>query len=429
MTDSVEAFLRRNTFSGTFQPCGQAPGALDVHRIVFNLLGLRVDEVRCVQLEMGISKFFVKVNTEARFREVLARRSVEYQFQTGPKTKVDLSDAGQGVVNVRVFRLPVEVDNSVVRAALSQYGKILDVYEEKWAKYEGFGVSNGVRGVKIEMKEGVNIPSYMKIKGVEVVIHYPGQTQTCRKCHQTGHMLYLCPMRAINKEGGRRWETFRAANNINVEAQPAQPVQPKPTPQAKPADDAGQDSGEEGSSEPDSEEAGGSWQQADSRGKGRRRGKRKGGKGEAVDQPAEAANSKPNEAQAPVTKQISAATPPHATADAAPLDPAVGPATTPSHAAPTAASKQTNEEPDADVEAVVDDIVEYLRSEDHRVDKNDVRKQVQAGADFDTYLQIFQDRLLQSQVAVVPPDPQYPKRKEISDSDPEEHPITQRLKS
>lgn len=204
---NVEASLRKNTFSGTFGLDGSSAGALDVHKIVFTSLGLRHDDLCAIQLEMGVKKFFVKLRSEVKFREVLARRQVNHTFGDGTTTTVKLEDAGQGVVTLRVFRLPPEVESGVVRAALARYGTVVDCYEEKWTKYEGCGLPNGVRGVKMQLQQGVNVPSYMRIKGIEAVIHYDGQIETCRKCNAEGHRLYECPKRAINQPGGRRWET------------------------------------------------------------------------------------------------------------------------------------------------------------------------------------------------------------------------------
>lgn len=224
MTESVEARLRKNTFSGTFEGDTEAVRAIDVHRVVFTKLGLTSTDIWCIQCELGIKKFYVKLTKEEKLREVLSRRSVDYAFQDGTKTTVKLEDAGQGVTTVRVFRLPPEVDNSHVRGAFAPYGRVLEVYDEKWANYEGCGLRNGIRGVRIEIQENAKIPTWFKIRGVEVKAEHSGQRETCRKCHEPGHNLYLCPKRTINKPGGRRWEENQANNNNN-QHQPPKPVQ------------------------------------------------------------------------------------------------------------------------------------------------------------------------------------------------------------
>ena len=421
MTDSVELKLRKNTFCGVFEEEAQAARALDVHRIVFRELGVKHEEVRCVQLELGIRKFYVKLDSEARLKQVLARRSVDYTLSDGTKTTVRLQDAGLGVVTVRVFRLPPEVDSSHVKNAFSRYGNVIEVYEEKWAKYEGCGLPNGVRGVKIELDQGVNIPSWFKIRGVEVKTDYFGQVETCRKCQERGHNLYDCPQRAINKPGGRRWEVNQTAANNNSnnissrqrveQPEPAQPAKPAPSAQTSEADDAADDSqssGGEGSSE---------WRAA--------KGKRRNRHSRAA---TEKGREGPAASPAQVTKPTkSAATPPHATAAAVPTRAAPVPATTPSHSSAPPPLQLTDEQA-SEAEA----IEEYLHEEcgvDLEKERDAIQLHVQSGGTFDEYLQIYQDRLLEQPVTLTPPDPSYPKSKRKISSDDENSPLSQRVKS
>lgn len=418
MTDSVELKLRKNTFCGLFEGEAQAARALDVHRIVFVELGLKHEEIRCVQLELGIRKFYVKLQSEERLKQVLARRSVDYTLSDGTKTTVRLQDAGLGVVTVRVFRLPPEVDACHVKSAFARYGNVIEVYEEKWAKYEGCGLPNGVRGVKMEMHQGVNIPSWLKIRGVEVKTDYYGQVDTCRKCQEPGHNLYDCPQRAINKPGGRRWEVNQNAANNNVSTnkpvqQPKTATPPKPTPSAQTsaADDAADDSQSSGG------EGGSEWREA----KGTRRNRK-----------SHAAQQKGNEGPAANPPQVnkptsSGATPSHATAAAVPPSPVLVPATTPSHTtAPP--PQQLTEEQENDAE----DIEQHLHDEcgvDPETERDAIRLHVQAGGTFDEYLQIYQNRLLQQESKLILPDPSQhnPKRKYSNGDD--DIPLSQRLKN
>lgn len=423
MTDSVESKLRKNTFCGIFQENAQTARALDVHRIVFTNLGLKHEDVRCVQLELGVKKFYIKLQTEEKLREVLARRSIDYVLQDGTTTTVKLEDAGQGLVTVRVFRLPPEVDNSIVRNAFSRYGNVLEVYEEKWAHYEGAGLPNGVRGVKMEIQNGLNIPSWLKIKGVEVKADYFGQIETCRKCHNRGHNLYDCPQRAINKPGGRRWEDNQANNNKNEPKakQPSEPTQPaKPSQASSSASVKGQTSGEGGITVPQQEQpAAVSAATPVHSAAGKASKPAEGTPAPTPKHTAPAPSAKPaNQAQpaeTTATAATSAATPSHATAERRLVKLAAATATTPSHAA---AEQLEAAQPD-DTQEAIDDIVEYLRGEDLNADEDDVRQHVLEGGSFDEYLQKVNDRLLQSEVTRVATTPLREKRK-ISDGSEDE---------
>ena len=47
------------------------------------------------------------------------------------------------------------------------------------------GIRNGDRSYKMEIKPGNNLGSFHAIDGKKVTIRYPGQQQTCARCHQT----------------------------------------------------------------------------------------------------------------------------------------------------------------------------------------------------------------------------------------------------
>ena len=47
------------------------------------------------------------------------------------------------------------------------------------------GFKNGDRSYKMEIKPGVNLGSYHAIDGQKVNLKYPGQLQTCARCHRT----------------------------------------------------------------------------------------------------------------------------------------------------------------------------------------------------------------------------------------------------
>ena len=47
------------------------------------------------------------------------------------------------------------------------------------------GFKNGDRSYKLEIKPSSNLGSYHVIDGQKVTIRYPGQQQTCGRCHRT----------------------------------------------------------------------------------------------------------------------------------------------------------------------------------------------------------------------------------------------------
>lgn len=239
MSDQAEWTIRKNTFVGSFSSQTTNIRALMVHDIIFDVLGLTTEQVAAVQLEIGVKKFFVKVKTEATLRAVLARGQVDYVLPDGTTTRVSLADAGRGVTQLRVFRLPPEVNNQAVMSALSRYGTVLSCVEERWsAAYKLAGTLNGVRAVKMDLGRDAHVPSHIKIKGVEVLVFYDGQPDTCWKCNLVGHLFKDCPRRTINQPGGRRWETRNNSENNNNtgpsdDAQTEQPAASSQAPAAQ----------------------------------------------------------------------------------------------------------------------------------------------------------------------------------------------------
>ena len=214
--------------------------ALDVHRFVYNELGLTTDDLACIEPEVGFRKFFVKTHDDEKFRNLLARGVVPFPHEDGTITRVELCDAaGPGYRLLRVMRLPIEIPHADVISSLTPYGKVNECLYEKWTNYDGKGVFNGIRNVKIELKK--NIPSYMTIMGVEALILYDGQPKTCRKCGEEGHLYITCEKRSVNKN--RRWETVNTAavTNNNKPAQRVTETQPQRGPPVATLSTAGAD--------------------------------------------------------------------------------------------------------------------------------------------------------------------------------------------
>ena len=231
-----------------------------------------------VQLEVGLKSFYVKLHSEEKFKTIVSKDSYQFDHGDGAMSTVKIADAGgMGTRVLRVFRLPVEVSNEHVVTALAQYGTVVDCYYERWSNYEFKGAMNGIRGVKMNLKK--DVPSYMKICGVEVLILYDGQPKTCRTCHQQGHLYFDCQERPKNR---RRWETVNSAgaasgqtpgqqpaNNINNALpviatnnnnQPANSAS-SPTREATDESTSGEDAGERD----------GEWKEGGGRRKGRKR--------------------------------------------------------------------------------------------------------------------------------------------------------------
>lgn len=57
--------------------------------------------------------------------------------------------------------------------------------------HTGFEVYNGIRTVHLFMKK--DVPDLVQILGEKKRVSYEGMTQSCFRCHQTGHKRFDCP--------------------------------------------------------------------------------------------------------------------------------------------------------------------------------------------------------------------------------------------
>ena len=87
----------------------------------------------------------------------------EYKHTNGEISTVSVNMVGMGTRKIRIAKLPPEVAKDTLRASLAQYGKILSVKEETWARTYRYAVANGIQ--QVEMTLTKHIPSHMTIAG------------------------------------------------------------------------------------------------------------------------------------------------------------------------------------------------------------------------------------------------------------------------
>lgn len=189
---------RVNTISVSFEPIApERVRTLDVHLFVKNTLCLPVSDVLGIQLEYGaVKRFYVKLSSVALCERLVSRQSGEYLFVHGEaaSSRVVVRHANSlGVKFVRVFNLPLEVDNKVIADALAPYGIIKSIKNEVWGGADmPYKVPNGVRQVSIDLSRP--IPSYVSFgKHGRQQVHYADQDPTCSVCDSLEHVRADCP--------------------------------------------------------------------------------------------------------------------------------------------------------------------------------------------------------------------------------------------
>ena len=122
---------------------------------------------------------------------------------------VNVKPAGKREVIVTIKGLHPNTRDEAVIDYLNKFGRVVTtkVVHSTFGDGPLKGIKNGDRMFKIELKPSSNIGSYHILDGQKVTARYPGQHQTCARCHETS---FNCP-------GGGMARRCEAAGGIKVE--------------------------------------------------------------------------------------------------------------------------------------------------------------------------------------------------------------------
>ena len=167
--------------------------------------GVHVEMVQICPQGRGVIFITLKKAIEiARF----CRHEVFQVTRSGTRV-VLVKAAGKREVIVTAKGIHPNTREQVVLDYLGKFGKVITnkvvyaVYSE--GPLQGMG--NGDRSFKMEIKPGNNLGSYHVIDGQKVTLRYPGQQQTCARCHKTSQNCKGRGMaRKCEAEGGLKVE-------------------------------------------------------------------------------------------------------------------------------------------------------------------------------------------------------------------------------
>ena len=100
---------------------------------------------------------------------------------------VNVKAAGKRDIVVHLKGLHPNTKDQGVVDYLSKFGKMLSTKVIHCTFSDGplKGLKNGDRSFKMELKPGVNIPTYHVLFGQKVILRYAGQKQTCARCYKS----------------------------------------------------------------------------------------------------------------------------------------------------------------------------------------------------------------------------------------------------
>lgn len=205
------ASIRKQTVTFTLGG-GKAASSLEFWEFLQKKYDVKLEELMMVQQETSGRKIYVKFVKMERAEQVATESKVRMQLRDG-ECDVFVQGPEQGVKVVRVRNLPMEVCSEEIVLCLNQYGKVFDVKDERYPRGSCLGgLLTGTRVVRMIVQR--NVPSYVRIGGIEAMIFYQGQKATCQVCGEIDHFRVNCPNRRrppswADRAAGRKGEQER----------------------------------------------------------------------------------------------------------------------------------------------------------------------------------------------------------------------------
>jgi hypothetical protein len=155
----------RNTIVCTFDGDSIRISALEIHDWIHNILRIPEQKVNMIQIDGTKRQVYIKMtdNEGAQDKIQGTGGQAEYKHANGEISTVGINKAGIGTRRERIANFQPEVAGDTLRASLAQYGKILFVKEETWARIYRYAVANGIRQVETTLTK--HIPSHITMAG------------------------------------------------------------------------------------------------------------------------------------------------------------------------------------------------------------------------------------------------------------------------
>ena len=145
--------------------------------------GVEVEEVQICPQGRGV--IFITLSKKVEIGR-FCRHDVLDVTESGIRS-VMVKPAGKREVIVTIRGIHPNTRDDVVLDYLAKFGKLCSTKVVYGVFGDGAlkGFRNGDRSYKLEINPSTNLGSYHVIDGQKVTIRYPGQQQTCGRCHRT----------------------------------------------------------------------------------------------------------------------------------------------------------------------------------------------------------------------------------------------------
>ncbi|KAJ4426277.1 hypothetical protein ANN_27089 [Periplaneta americana] len=165
--------VRQHTLRATFDKEQQRPTALDVHRWIDEVLKIKDEELQTIQLVGKQNAAYLKFTSSANYERYVQRHTGTsvVELLNGATTTVTITPAEDDYVSVRVLNIPPEVPNDRIRNTLQNFGKVLQIENEKWSHRYRYKIDTGIRVVQM------SFAAYLPNRSVKMPINTVPRTR------------------------------------------------------------------------------------------------------------------------------------------------------------------------------------------------------------------------------------------------------------
>ncbi|XP_075530107.1 uncharacterized protein LOC142563437 [Dermacentor variabilis] len=104
-------------------------------------------------------------------------------------------DPANQAVRLKLHWMLHNVSDEDIRTALLPFGKVTDVFREKWRAQGVQDKASSTRAVSLVLKTGMTVedlPHQLRVAGEQTLVVVPGRAPLCLKCRNTGHVRRDC---------------------------------------------------------------------------------------------------------------------------------------------------------------------------------------------------------------------------------------------
>lgn len=160
--------LRAKSLRIRFERGVPEPADSEIFKFMKSKMGLNSEKLLSMYKDKSETSIIVKFKKEEDMRNTLSDLpgTMVFEYSKYESTEVKLPSANAIVRYIRLFNLPPEVDDREISVVMQRYGKVVRLVREKYGEETGFPIWTSVRGVYVELKEGIEVPATVFIRNL-----------------------------------------------------------------------------------------------------------------------------------------------------------------------------------------------------------------------------------------------------------------------